>query len=507
METARGEGRVMSGRKNQGRCHQRALVHARQVETQREEQKKWLSEDKQFAASLRSEEQQETRRGIRSLQQEQHEQQQKEAQLKAEEMKLLREQRLEQEERIAREMEKIRLDQIRDEKMRLQIRENSLELRELEAKLKAGYTQREWAAQIAEKRTTLLDTMRHEAESARQMREEYERESQVEQKKAHLRWEQTVRYQQDLEQQLEEKERRKQEGYEEFLREKLMVDEIVRKIYEEDQREIELRLEKQRATQHYIQEFREKREEWKKMEQDKMEEENRKLMEFAHLQERRREDHMAQIREREALKDVLHQQLAERIVTEKQEREELEQIREELLLEEQEEAARQKEIAELEKKIRQRLEWQHTYQEALALKQLHLQAQHEEEEHFRQQMLVKFAEDDRIEQMNVQKKRMKQLEHRRAVQNLIEERRKLSQAEQERELKAQKEADQVEMMRRAIIEEERQKLLKEHAAKLLGFLPKGVFKDDKDLELFDEKFKQTYRKQEENQVSDDSFHF
>lgn len=39
------------------------------------------------------------------------------------------------------------------------------------------------------------------------------------------------------------------------------------------------------------------------------------------------------------------------------------------------------------------------------------------------QMLEKFAEDDRIEQMNAQKRRMRQLEHKRAVERLIEERR------------------------------------------------------------------------------------
>ena len=40
------------------------------------------------------------------------------------------------------------------------------------------------------------------------------------------------------------------------------------------------------------------------------------------------------------------------------------------------------------------------------------------------QMLAKFAEDDRIEQMNAQRRRMKQQEHKRAVENLIEERRR-----------------------------------------------------------------------------------
>ena len=38
-------------------------------------------------------------------------------------------------------------------------------------------------------------------------------------------------------------------------------------------------------------------------------------------------------------------------------------------------------------------------------------------------MLAKFAEDDRIEQMNAHKRRMRQLEHKRAVEKLIEERR------------------------------------------------------------------------------------
>ena len=38
-------------------------------------------------------------------------------------------------------------------------------------------------------------------------------------------------------------------------------------------------------------------------------------------------------------------------------------------------------------------------------------------------MLAKFAEDDRIEQMNAQKRRMKQLEHKRAVEKLLDDRR------------------------------------------------------------------------------------
>ena len=90
-------------------------------------------------------------------------------------------------------------------------------------------------------------------------------------------------------------------------------------------------------------------------------------------------------------------------------------------------------------------------------------------------MLAKFAEDDRIEQMNANKRRMKQLEHKRAVEDLIENRRVQFAADREREVAERQEEERMEAFRRQIIEEERQKLLKEHAMRLLGYLPKVGF--------------------------------
>lgn len=83
----------------------------------------------------------------------------------------------------------------------------------------------------------------------------------------------------------------------------------------------------------------------------------------------------------------------------------------------------------MEKKIRQRLMMQQTCQEQLAFKEMQRRAEKEEEEAFRRIMMDKFAEDDRIEQMNAQKRRMKQLEHKREVEKLIEEKRRRRQAD------------------------------------------------------------------------------
>lgn len=78
---------------------------------------------------------------------------------------------------------------------------------------------------------------------------------------------------------------------------------------------------------------------------------------------------------------------------------------------------------EAEEKLRKQKELKQDFLEQMALKELVLQAAKEEEETFRKATLAKLAEDDRIELMNAQKQRMKQLEHRRAVEKLIEERR------------------------------------------------------------------------------------
>lgn len=67
------------------------------------------------------------------------------------------------------------------------------------------------------------------------MMEEHERIMKEESAAEDRRSKAQTQYYLDLEKQLEEQERKKQDAYEQLLKEKLMIDEIVRKIYEEDQ--------------------------------------------------------------------------------------------------------------------------------------------------------------------------------------------------------------------------------------------------------------------------------
>lgn len=59
------------------------------------------------------------------------------------------------------------------------------------------------------------------------------------------------------------------------------------------------------ATQRYIEEFKKQEAEWRRLERERMEEENRRIREFASFQQRREEDRMAKVREREETKQFL----------------------------------------------------------------------------------------------------------------------------------------------------------------------------------------------------------
>ncbi|XP_063305157.1 meiosis-specific nuclear structural protein 1-like [Pelobates fuscus] len=306
------------------------------------------------------------------------------------EEKKLKEQQLEQEQRVAWELAKINQKKLQDEKTKQRMQTDCHLIDELKEKLK------ERAAHVAEKELLKHELTNKYSEIARKIKEENKRPSEKALIKQTRHYQGKLLYQSELERQLEEKELKKQDVYEEFLREKLLVDEIVRKIFEEDLMERQLKLQKMNATKRYIKEFKEQQITWRKMESEKMEEENRKILAFA----------MANVRDGNS-KKALREMLANHIQREQQQREKLEKMYEKLYVEEQAVEARQRDI--------------------------------------------------------------------------------------EQELQEIQEEERREALRRAIVEEERQKLLKQHAAKLFGYLPKGIFKYDSNLDTYDEELCKTFR--------------
>merc|ERR1719316_1024970 len=81
---------------------------------------------------------------------------------------------------------------------------------------------------------------------------------------------------------------------------------------------------------------------------------------------------------------------------------------------------------------------QKAYESQMKLKEEKKQMDKAEEDKFRAQLMAKFAEDDRIEQLNDQKRRMKIQTHKREVERLLREKQLMYEAEREAEVEEQR---------------------------------------------------------------------
>jgi len=76
------------------------------------------------------------------------------------------------------------------------------------------------------------------------------------------------------------------------------------------------------------------------------------------------------------------------------------------------------EAAEAERKRQVREELQAAKDFQLRLKAERAAEEKRLEDEFKEKLMAKFAEDERLEQMNAQKRRMRELEHKREIERL-----------------------------------------------------------------------------------------
>ena len=86
------------------------------------------------------------------------------------------------------------------------------------------------------------------------------------------------------------------------------------------------------------------------------------------------------------------------------------------------------------------------------------------EDEFKKKLMEKFAEDERLEQMNAQRRRMREQEHKRQVEKLWQEKLVVFEAQRQAEIAEQERQRQEKIAQAAVVEQEKQRLLAEHAA-------------------------------------------
>lgn len=118
---------------------------------------------------------------------------------------------------------------------------------------------------------------------------------------------------------------------------------------------------------------------------------------YAQQQQARQDEIQAMKMEAEAIRDQIFQKLAAEEEQRAAEKEFQEQLRNELYVQEGEEAAQAKERAEAEKRVRVREELQAAREYQLRLKAERQEEEKRMEEEFKRKLMEKFAEDDRLE--------------------------------------------------------------------------------------------------------------
>eukprot|EP00405_Crypthecodinium_cohnii_P019700 CAMPEP_0206476006 /NCGR_PEP_ID=MMETSP0324_2-20121206/34440_1 /ASSEMBLY_ACC=CAM_ASM_000836 /TAXON_ID=2866 /ORGANISM="Crypthecodinium cohnii, Strain Seligo" /LENGTH=466 /DNA_ID=CAMNT_0053951517 /DNA_START=78 /DNA_END=1478 /DNA_ORIENTATION=- len=401
----------------------------------------------------------------------------------AEQDKARRTQIADLEEHLAQELARRKAENHRNEMERRRICDGSEELRALKERLHMAKVNKERAQQLLE------INVRGEQERLREMHiaehMENERLSQIElEHKLNIeKNKQRERVKVINQQQIAMKEAQRDEAMQEYMREKAEVEELVGKIAAEDEQEVQARWEKQQETKAALKQFMIDQ----KMKQEAMEEEERE--EFRRIEQyaadkRAREERLAAEKEgvENEKKRILNAMLGQ--MNEKNKRaEEMEHLRNELHFEELEAASRQRHEMQIRKKLEDKEEMKNAYVDQMRAKEERLAKQREEEDLIRQQLMKKFAEDDRIEQMNEQRRRMRVEAHKKEAQRLIELRREMYEQQREAERAEHNRLREEEGKRQVIIEEERRRLIKEHAAALRDFLPKGTLESAEDYAL------------------------
>ncbi|XP_058829103.1 meiosis-specific nuclear structural protein 1-like [Topomyia yanbarensis] len=395
----------------------------------------------------------------------------------AQEKEAARQKQLVEEQELATQLLEANRRRINEEKFRQQLRDSSQELRELESKLRAAYVAKGLAAQKAELEAKKLEEMidvkreQEELERLRLKNVDYIRQCQEEefQRKQELR--------QVLQNQMETMHRQKLIKYEEFLQEKMYLDEICKRIQEEQFEEIQRKFELQKRTRKEMEYFAEAKAVWQERQKLALAEENERIRRYLENREmeqqelNRRKLQSAQSRER------LNEKMVAKLQAEFDEARKRDNLLLDLYAAELEERQENRIQQDLEQQLRRRIEARLGLERQLVEIQSRREREAEEDRKFKEDQLRQWAERDRIDQMTTAKRKLMIMEHRRAIEELLEDRRRRRADEVKEMMERQTMFEQEEKRRQNIIEEERIKLLKEHVTALLGFLPPGVLRE------------------------------
>ena len=279
-----------------------------------------------------------------------------------------------------------------------------------------------------------------------------------------------------IQQQMKDKEFLKEEAKKEYEKDKVDVDNMINKIKQEDiaareEAERKMNIQKIYMENAYAEKAKQKQ---KEKEEDLLQKEKeRKYQEEIAKREEELNNKKAAIKFE---KDKIFEQLCEQEAKRQAERDYWENVRNELYIEQNEQKQKLKELEEKEKLQRQKEELLASAIEQMKYKEQRKKEEQEMEAEFKKKLMEQYAEDEKLEQYNMRRRKQRELDLKQEVERQWQLKLAQYQKQKEQELEELELAKKKEEHERYLIEQEKQRLIKENETLLKAYYPTGYHK-------------------------------
>ena len=279
-----------------------------------------------------------------------------------------------------------------------------------------------------------------------------------------------------IQQQMLEKEKLKLESKKEYEKDKKDIENIVDAIRREDILAKEELNRKRNIARTYMESSYARKALQKKKEKENELLEKEKERKYQEDMQKRENEFNNKKAKKQFEKDQIFNKLVEQEAQRQAEKDYWENIRNELHLEQENKRLKMAEKAEKDKKQKQKEEMIESALEQKKMKEENKKKELEQEEEFKRKYIEKIREEEELEKLNAQKRKQKELELRLEVEKQWQMKLKQYQKQKEEELKTIKNLKIKEQAKKYLIEQEKQRLIKENEALLKGYYPLGYQK-------------------------------
>ena len=279
-----------------------------------------------------------------------------------------------------------------------------------------------------------------------------------------------------IQQQMLEKEKLKLESKKEYEKDKKDIENIVNTIRKEDILAKEELNRKKNIARTYMENSYARKELQKKKDKENELLEKEKERKYQEDMQNRENEFNDKKAKKQFEKDQIFNKLVEQEAQRQAEKDYWENIRNELHLEQENKRLKMAEKAEKDKKQKQKEEMIESALKQKKMKDENKKKELEQEEEFKKRYIEKIKEEEELEKLNAQKRKQKELELRMEVEKQWQMKLKQYQKQKEEELKNIKNLKIKEQAKKYIIEQEKQRLIKENEALLKGYYPLGYQK-------------------------------